>query len=351
MYSGYIPTRFATTNIRPVSPPSGVTTAVEATPQYNSFFQHSQFIEANNGSNRASVLESGYDALMRTMSQVLTHGPPVDRRHEALRMVDDLCRGSPAKDTEKGMVLDEEKLLRLYTRSETLLPNGLRARNLLWRMDGRRLKNPKVTVLSGPLTESPKTAAVHDFDIAFMSADHLVGSQQQNQQQQQQSLDIQRRSSSHTLFNASDQTLGFPAITRMQMQMQQPHSYMSAISNPTQDNDLDLELARPLELWDIPSIDMSLFYPPNPSQQQQQQQQSANTTIQYHSLSLPFAPTSAPPIGQTPVIVDTRFIDARSSASTQSKARRNSSLMEMRKMQQASMMDLDILRSPTSLGY
>ncbi|KAJ1881150.1 hypothetical protein LPJ66_011374, partial [Kickxella alabastrina] len=299
MYSGYIPTRFATTNIRPVSPPSGVTTAVEPTPQYNSFFQHSQFIEANNGSNRAGALESGYDALMRTMSQVLTHGPPVDRRHEALRMVDDLCCGSPAKDTEKGMVLDEEKLLRLYTRSETLLPNGLRARNLLWRMDSRRLKNPKAAsmsiatvtaaaaarasattnwaipsgkaaaatsltdiqmaaVLSGPLTESPKTAAVHDFDIAFMPADHLAGSQHQNQQQkqqQQQSLDMQRRSSSHTLFNGSDQTPGFPEITRMQIQMQQPHSYMAALSNPTQDNDLDLELARPLELWDIPSID------------------------------------------------------------------------------------------------
>ncbi|KAI7823082.1 hypothetical protein BX661DRAFT_172833 [Kickxella alabastrina] len=117
-------------------------------------------------------------------------------------------------------------------------------------------------VLSGPLTESPKTAAVHDFDIAFMPADHLAGSQHQNQQQ---SLDMQRRSSSHTLLNGSDQTLGFPEITRMQIQMQQPHSYMSAISNPTQDNDLDLELARPLELWDIPSIDMSLFYPPNPN--------------------------------------------------------------------------------------
>ncbi|KAJ1933782.1 hypothetical protein GGF37_006607, partial [Kickxella alabastrina] len=212
-------------------------------------------------------------------------------------------------------------------------------------------------VLSGPLTESPKTAAVHDFDIAFMPADHLAGSQHQNQQQQQQqSLDMQRRSSSHTLLNGSDQTLGFPEITRMQIQMQQPHSYMSAISNPTQDNDLDLELARPLELWDIPSIDMSLFYPPNPNpnpnpsqHQQHQQHQSANTTTQYHSLSLPFAPTSAPPIGQTPAIVDTRFIDARSSASTQSKARRNSSLTEMRKMQQASMMDLDILRSPTSV--
>ncbi|KAJ1808720.1 hypothetical protein LPJ75_004527, partial [Coemansia sp. RSA 2598] len=107
------------------------------------FHQSSQSQQQNSQTPSSSGLDQGYDGLLRSMSQMLAQGPPISGslQNSWHRMIESVCRSGlsaassanmPAKTVVDG--LDEEKLWRLYTKSEDVLPNGSRARNLLWRM-------------------------------------------------------------------------------------------------------------------------------------------------------------------------------------------------------------------------
>ncbi|KAJ2090752.1 hypothetical protein IW138_002370 [Coemansia sp. RSA 986] len=242
--------------------------------------------------------DSGYEDLIRTMDKVLTQGPPIDMAAAApsfKMMVDGIVSSgdsnpsstsnkmSPTSRNVESHALDMEKLWKLYTRSESLLPHGTRIRNLLWRMD-RKLKPPRQQQAEKP---------------------------QQQQQQQQTSL----------LLDSAAPTL----------QAQQSHP-------PPQQQTLDLdfldnmELARPLELWNnIPlGAPLELWLPNNPGNGIY----PATADGQGFADGLPFAagPTPAAPtvaeaaavqphyfINEGPhntgdIVYDTLFIDARSSA-------------------------------------
>ncbi|KAJ2865893.1 hypothetical protein FB639_005066, partial [Coemansia asiatica] len=280
---------------------------------------------------------------------MLAQGPPIinsggGSQTSQQHMLESVCRSgdSAAAGTDRAAAkiaaatdgLDEEKLWRLYTKSENVLPNGSRARNLLWRMQSRRLKNPSVnakqhedlkswagtnaaanTVLHGPLTESPKTAAVSEFtgNSGHIAALSMPAPRQLPKRQQPSSsmaadaatemtlLDFRRRSSSHAVAGtdrASDGSalLGLGPATTLQpqhhymtlplprQQQQQSYQPLQHIEQPyapvptmattaatggmldlnlnlDMDLDLDLELARPLELWQMP-LDASLFLLP-----------------------------------------------------------------------------------------
>ncbi|KAJ1746961.1 hypothetical protein LPJ79_005584, partial [Coemansia sp. RSA 1821] len=68
---------------------------------------------------------------------VLTHGPAVEKS-ASLQLVEALRQTSLAAQQPQAIELNEEQLLKLYSKSEALLPNGSRVRNILWRMDSQR---------------------------------------------------------------------------------------------------------------------------------------------------------------------------------------------------------------------
>ncbi|KAJ2219562.1 hypothetical protein IWW45_009306, partial [Coemansia sp. RSA 485] len=267
-------------------------------------------------------LDQGYGQLLRSMNQTLVQGPPINLQTSRQQMIESVCR-TGLTETSNGRTstlvdgLDEEKLWRLYTRSENVLPNGSRARNLLWRMQSRQLKHTSVryrlwtagrdlqdamrniahknmekwpgtgigsTVLHGPLTESPKTAAVSDYAHALgKSSDYkkpassgsgrhtaVLSMPAKRQTETEASaetemtlLDFRRRSSSHTVAGTGNDTsamLGLESaatlqpqqhymtlpLPRQQQQQQQLYSEQPYAPAPTTaatlDLDIDLEL-------------------------------------------------------------------------------------------------------------
>ncbi|KAJ1721050.1 hypothetical protein LPJ53_004380 [Coemansia erecta] len=268
--------------------------------------------------------DSNYEDFMRSMSQVLAQGPPIDTAHQqSLHLLKSICaadnKPSSSSSSSKPAALDEDRLWMLYTKSETLLPNGSRARNLLWRMRGqRRLKEKSAagrtqakTVLSGPLTESPKTAAAGGAGskITDEIPDDIT------------MLDLRSRSlSSHTVVGERLDTAALP------LQQQQQQHFMPL---PPRDAslDVDMELARPLELWGMP-LDPSLAWlpplPPLPPTAEAGSQpwlpappQMQQMPMQQHPFNMAQTAVTAPaPIG---FVHDTRLIDARSSAISQNK--------------------------------
>ncbi|KAJ2168581.1 hypothetical protein GGH15_001268 [Coemansia sp. RSA 562] len=99
--------------------------------------------------NMQRLLGSGFGDLVHSMSEVQRHGPPVDLTLRSLRTVDLLQREAAKPETQAKLEsqatpesqtvagLDEEQLWRLYSKSEALLPNGTRVRNILWRMNNQ----------------------------------------------------------------------------------------------------------------------------------------------------------------------------------------------------------------------
>ncbi|KAJ2216002.1 hypothetical protein EV179_001653 [Coemansia sp. RSA 487] len=254
------------------------------------------------------------------MDKVLTQGPPIDMAAAApsfKMMVDGIVSSgdsnpsstsnkmSPTSRNVESHALDMEKLWKLYTRSESLLPHGTRIRNLLWRMD-RKLKPPRQQQ-----AEKRRSSSHTAVGNSFANIQQREQQPQQQQQQQQTSL----------LLDSAAPTL----------QAQQSHP-------PPQQQTLDLdfldnmELARPLELWNnIPlGAPLELWLPNNPGNGIY----PATADGQGFADGLPFAagPTPAAPtvaeaaavqphyfINEGPhntgdIVYDTLFIDARSSA-------------------------------------
>ncbi|KAJ2819922.1 hypothetical protein IWW50_005272, partial [Coemansia erecta] len=356
----------------------------------------------------------------------LTHGPPIDINSAALRTVDMLRR--EAAVPEAG--LDEERLWRLYSKSEALLPNGSRVRNLLWRMNNRHrighkkcteaetrtMINWDTTTCGGPVECRKTNAAVGNTgdllgtlaeahagdlglaDYRFHSMPTPLTAEPDRQQMQQQQMQMQqqrRRSSSHTVVGAEPgqlqplgagatmQPLG-TAVTLQPFQhgmaaSLQPHHqgiaaslqpyqhsigaplqpYQHSIGAPLQpyqqnmaaslqlypqgmpqqhagtaaslssshgrqasDTDAELELARPLEFWNMP-LDASLLWLANSS--------SVNNNSTGEGCTWPLqrghsdSDERANEIGELPFMApaqqsqhvaafDTQLIDARASA-------------------------------------
>ncbi|KAJ2076985.1 hypothetical protein H4R24_005395 [Coemansia sp. RSA 988] len=279
---------------------------------------------------------------------------------------------------------DEQDLWRLYNRSETLLPDGARVRNLLWRMDNQRrnqLKKktsgmaPNTLVacpdymhgltestesiaasenlsrqpigMEGPfgparllLTASPKVApsttpgtGFHPATQAAQIHTTLVDARQQsftNTQQQH----WRRRSSSNTVVGA-DQTATAQSLASslesartLQTHVEDTRQ-MEIGTEATTKVGGDLELARPLEPWDM-QIDPSLFWMGNVGWGQHNgvgaaSQQGLNlltqppagggghTNQQSHKQS----PDISGALNTSEIIFDTRFIDARSNSTLQ----------------------------------
>ncbi|KAJ2268079.1 Arf GTPase arl1, partial [Coemansia sp. RSA 370] len=98
---------------------------------------------------------------------VQRHGPPVDLTLRSLRTVDLLQREAAKPETQAKLEtqatpetqtvagLDEEQLWRLYSKSEALLPNGTRVRNILWRMNNQHRTGHKKS------TESERSTMIN----------------------------------------------------------------------------------------------------------------------------------------------------------------------------------------------
>ncbi|KAJ1769382.1 hypothetical protein LPJ74_004091 [Coemansia sp. RSA 1843] len=335
--------------------------------------------------------DSGYEDLIRTMDKVLTQGPPIDMAAAApsfKMMVDGIVSSgdsnpsstsnkmSPTSRNVESHALDMEKLWKLYTRSESLLPHGTRIRNLLWRMD-RKLKPPRQQQAEKTATTTATTAAATDGGRSGRQRQHMFGGplmaspealpftsaltipQTAAIPQLHQSsflyspsassaMDMQRRSSSHTAVGNSFANIQQREQQPQQQQQQLQTSLLLDSAAPTlqaqqshpppqqQTLDLDfldnMELARPLELWNnIPlGAPLELWLPNNPGNGIY----PATADGQGFADGLPFAagPTPAAPtvaeaaavqphyfINEGPhntgdIVYDTLFIDARSSA-------------------------------------
>ncbi|KAJ2724785.1 hypothetical protein GGI07_001746 [Coemansia sp. Benny D115] len=296
-------------------------------------------------------------------------------------------------------------------------------------------KQPTATVLNGQLIESPKTAAATcDFDLsAFMTSSGVFPQTTNTNTHYQQPptahtanaaasalmspLQYSRRrssSSSRTAVGGMMDAMAGHRATAIAARSTVPaapttanvlhpldsaatlhsaHDYDAAL-------DFDMELARPLELWDIP-LDPSLFWPPPPSnsinnaangQANWQAHLAPQTTDSSHilpdALGLSFglgqhAPGSAtttgfrldfPPISNTlptsiaadqrnappptssssslssaQVVFDTKFIDARSSAKKTVEETSQISEKQQQQQHQSSEDHRGLLRSPASL--
>ncbi|KAJ2367078.1 hypothetical protein IW150_005766, partial [Coemansia sp. RSA 2607] len=277
-----------------------------------------------------------------------------------LHLLKSICQAD-SDSANKSAVLDEDRLWMLYTKSENLLPNGSRARNLLWRMRAQRRLKEKCaadrtlakTVLSGPLTESPKTAAVGGAGSKALDEipDDIT------------MLDLRTRSlSSHTMVGERADTASLPAPTSMPVLTQQQQHFSMTMPPRNASLDVDMELARPLELWGMP-LDTSLAWlPPLPptadvsshpwppliqQQQQQQQQQHFNIAMHMPASGAAAAQTAVTAPAPTGYVHDTRFIDARSSAIAQNKLASDAAA-SLTDQQMRAVLDGALL-SPTSL--
>ncbi|KAJ1739842.1 hypothetical protein LPJ68_004318 [Coemansia sp. RSA 1086] len=206
--------------------------------------------------------------LIQSISQVLTHGPAVEKS-ASLQLVEALRQTSLAAQQPQAIELNEEQLLKLYSKSEALLPNGSRVRNILWRMDSQRR-----------IGLEKKPAQANDAMINWSNASHGAFREPVQYQKPLPSsnpfelgllpltapqpaslppagLERQRRrSSSHTIIGAEppQQQNAHPlgSAATLQPHQEEPRADASAEME-------DLELARPLELWNM-ALDPSLFW-------------------------------------------------------------------------------------------
>ncbi|PIA13566.1 hypothetical protein COEREDRAFT_83394, partial [Coemansia reversa NRRL 1564] len=282
-----------------------------------------------------------------------------------------MIRGDIVKSLQLAATADEEDLWRLYTKSESLLPDGPRVRNFLWRMDNQRRvklekkKNSKMapnTIIASPdaihniavpgelkfngstvgmdgpfgpagilLSASPKVVSCNT-GLQYISQapqihTTLVDARQQSTTNIQQHW--RRRSSSNTVIGldqmATTQSLASSLESARTLQSQPEDTQHPIFSrNPAVEMG-DLELARPLESWDF-GFDPSLLLMGNNGRWENQQitqhnrvyQQGQNkpnadkhTIQQSHKQS----PDISNVLSNTEIIFDTQFIDARSSTS------------------------------------
>ncbi|KAJ2157724.1 Sodium- and chloride-dependent GABA transporter 1 [Coemansia sp. RSA 552] len=304
---------------------------------------------------------------------VLGHGAEVDLEQPRLHMVEELRRG-PARTRQD---LGADQLLRLYTRSEDILPNGARIRNLLWRMDRAKRRQPRGHgqktgrlgvdddtgmakwnetrgSTAGPLVEcrhslfeSSAAAAVEAEDelaaYAPIMPTPLTGqihAPQASQAPSHHHHQHRRRSSSRTVVGIDQQQYLSSSLAALQ-----PHK--EELRNGGVDAN-EPELARPLEPWSGGSapLDPSLFLlaagstgPPA----------FTSSVVATHGLGLALmsGPAQQSQQQQQPVIPETQFIDARASA-----APRHHHAQAQAKVEQARVLDLadlDMFLSPNSL--
>ncbi|KAJ2490192.1 Sodium- and chloride-dependent GABA transporter 1 [Coemansia sp. RSA 2050] len=308
------------------------------------------------------------DDLVRSMSEVLTNGLPVAAAVPLLRAVD-------LPTTDLSPLLEEEKLRRLYTKSGDLLPNGERVRNFLWRMESRRRYRVSLHKSSdAPPMPTPtplKLTSTYEPPRDAVLAQHSF-------QPEIQFIDLRRRSSSHTVVGLEPTPAPANASQAPASTLQLPGIFdLPPVpnSNAGRDMDLDLELARPLELWGMQQlVDTSLLWQPPPlplplpvassvngggfpnpfsvgmaNDSAWHQRQSLETGFHQSSgFALPIAAASTQP--QWPfhqqshrpsmeAVYDTQFIDARSSALAPASVLASS----------AADRSLGLLRSPTSM--
>ncbi|KAJ2476674.1 hypothetical protein IWW56_004786 [Coemansia sp. RSA 2131] len=301
--------------------------------------------------NMQRLLGSGFGDLVHSMNEVQRHGPPVDLTLRSLRTVDLLQReaakpGTQAKaGTQTG--LDEEQLWRLYSKSEALLPNGTRVRNILWRMNNQHRTGHKKSTESerstminwnmaghgltrGPVEyqkpaagssdlfggAGPAAAREADLDLANYGYPPLPTPQTAGS-------DRDRRLSHTTVGTEAGQMalLGTAAL--------QPHQEAVATQDRhATDMDVDLELARPLEFWNMP-LDASLLWLANSSRSARNsmwplQRTTDGADEQLHRAAGVNVRQSTNEIGELPFMAqqsqhvamfDTQLIDARASAS------------------------------------
>ncbi|KAJ1939019.1 hypothetical protein EC988_007425, partial [Linderina pennispora] len=106
-------------------------------------------------------VDMGYTSLAQIMDQVLKFGPLADQMprppaqagdtlarstmdYTAVTAGAQVRRSGPQRCPIDGNpVCSPDALMQLYNRSESLLPNGKRTRNILWRMSTRRALNQK----------------------------------------------------------------------------------------------------------------------------------------------------------------------------------------------------------------
>ncbi|KAJ2450965.1 Sodium- and chloride-dependent GABA transporter 1 [Coemansia sp. RSA 2336] len=316
--------------------------------------------------------------LIQSISQVLTHGPAVEKT-ASLQLVEALRQTSLA--TQQAMELNEEQLLKLYSKSESLLPNGSRVRNLLWRMDSQRRvgleknsveandaminwSNASHGALREPVQYQKPMASSNPFELGLLplTAPQTAPLPPAGLERQR------RRSSSHTIVGAEppqqqQQQNAYPLGTAATLQ---PHQEERADHARRGKGGLaemeDLELARPLELWDM-ALDPSLFWLAGNSSTWLQHnstaekqpgvaatQQSANEIAQ-----LPFmaGPSHNQQQSQHVVVHDTQLIDARISAGAHggpaSNTASNTASTTAGRQPGTSALDLDLFLSPNSL--
>ncbi|KAJ2849723.1 hypothetical protein IWW36_002415 [Coemansia brasiliensis] len=368
--------------------------------------------QADSSINTSRQPNSSNDSdLIRSISQVLTHGPPVEKSVSAsasLQLVDALRQCSLAtQQPQTAVELNEEQLLKLYSKSEALLPNGSRVRNILWRMNSRRRidlekvqfnaahnandaminwSNASHGAYREPVQCQKPLSSNSAFEMELLpSAGQNAGtgsygymslSTPQTAPLPPAGLDRQRRrSSSHTIVGAE------PA----QQQQQNTHSLGNAATlQPHQEEEShyvpphgldrstemdDLELARPLELWNM-ALDPSLLWltgnssawpqlsnngtekqPHGQSGAAAATQQNANEIAQLPFLAGPAAHHNQQQQSQHVVVHDTQLIDARVSAGAFDSLNRSSagSTSAANNQTGASALDLDLFLSPNSL--
>ncbi|KAJ2501030.1 hypothetical protein GGH96_002251 [Coemansia sp. RSA 1972] len=319
---------------------------------------------------------------------VQRHGPPVDLTLRSLRTVDLLQRetAKPGTQANSGTQagLDEEQLWRLYSKSEALLPNGTRVRNILWRMNNQHRTGHKKSAESerstminwdtaghgltrGPVEcqkpaagssdlfggAGPATAQGADLDLASCGFPPLPTPQTAGS-------DRDRRRLSHTAVGAEAgqmTSLGTSALP--------PHQEAVTQGRHATDMDIDLELARPLEFWNMP-LDASLLWLANSSRSAGNGMWPLQRTTDGADEQLPRAAgvnvrQSANEIGELPLMAqqsqhvalfDTQLIDARASASAHADSAESANALGSAERQPrlgTAAADLDLFLSPNSL--
>ncbi|KAJ2728001.1 Sodium- and chloride-dependent GABA transporter 1, partial [Coemansia sp. Cherry 401B] len=310
--------------------------------------------------------------LIHSMSKVLAHGPPVDLSSPSLRMVDML------RHDAKPMGLNEEQLWRLYTKSEALLPNGSRVRNILWRMNNHRQiglkKKAEETAMadwnsaaqgsqavqyrkpapSSLFAVNPPAAGI-DLGLPTPQTAHPAGLDRHR-----------RRSSSHTVVGGD---LGLPALQPLGTAASTLHEEAASHGGAAA-ADTGLELARPLEFWNMP-LDPSLLWlanggagawafpgsaPPNNPQSSSGHSHSAPEAAPAELFRrqnsgevghLPFA--AAAQQSQHVGANDTQLIDARASVDSHAASAAPELSRRADTAPSAAALDLDLFLSPNSL--
>ncbi|KAJ2647085.1 hypothetical protein IWW40_004941 [Coemansia sp. RSA 1250] len=309
--------------------------------------------------------------LIQSISQVLTHGPAVEKS-ASLQLVEALRQTSLAAQQPQAIELNEEQLLKLYSKSEALLPNGSRVRNILWRMDSQRR-----------IGLEKKPAQANDAMINWSNASHGAFREPVQYQKPLPSsnpfelgllpltapqpaplppagLERQRRrSSSHTIIGAEppQQQNAHPlgSAATLQPHQEEPRADASAEME-------DLELARPLELWNM-ALDPSLFWLAGNSstwhQHNSTEKQPGAAAAQQNANEIAQLPFMAGPShnqqqqqqqqSQHVVVHDTQLIDARISAGAHGGPASSTAGSTAGKQSGASALDLDLFLSPNSL--